>query len=210
MLPPTFRAGLSATACAATALFLVRTPAIAQGLDDTERAVIAAALTGTRSIPDSSWILVADHTATFECLASSQDLINIGGCSGMRVQSQTADDVIARLHGAIPAIPIGVLADLKARGNTSVVISGALPLRVRQVIWGPGSGEPIPSDHGNPALAIAVSRVSFDSSRTKAVLYLGAMSWTDARESYGEYIYLVKAHNAWSVAGRMRTWQLAP
>jgi hypothetical protein len=191
-------------------LFVVRTLAAAQVLDGTERAVIAAALTGTRVIPDSSWILVADHTTTFQCVASSQEIINVGGCSGMRVQSQTADDILSRVHRAIPAIPTSVLADLKARSDTSVPISGALPLPVRQVIWESGGGAPVPSDHGTPALALAVSRVGFDSGRTKAVLYLGAMSWTDPQESYGEYVYLVKAHDTWSVAGRMRTWQLTP
>jgi|SRR5579859_4534842 len=206
----TCRAGLRTTVCAVAAFLPVRTPAVAQGLDSTERAVIAAALTGTRTVSDSSWILIADHTTTFQCLVSSQDVINVGGCSGMRVQSQTAEDMLARVQRAIPAIPTSALADLKARSDTGVLIGGALPLHVRQVIWGPGSGTPIPSDRGNPALAIAVSRVGFDSSRTKAVLYLAAMNWTDARESYGEYVYLVRAHNAWSVGGRMRTWQLEP
>jgi len=170
--------------------------------------VMSVALIQTRRLTPSGWLLIDGQTAAFPCNSAPTNIINLGGCSGMKTRDQTPKDVLAWVKSSIPGVDDEAASDLAAKSGNSVAIDKPFSFPTKQIIWSPSVSASFPTDLGTPELAVTLSRVGFDKNRTKALLYIGAMSWTDPSLSFGEYIYLVRDAAAWSVKGTLRVWQM--
>ncbi len=176
-------------------------------LQSDEREVMAAALVQTRHPSASGWLLIDGQTAAFPCNSAPTNIINVDGCSGMKSRDQTLKDVLAWIKSSIPEVDDEVASDLAEKSGDSVAIDKPFPLAIKQIVWSTSVSASLPAGLGTPELAITLSRVGFDKKRSKGLLYIGAISWTDPSLSFGEYVYLVRDAAAWSVKGRLRVWQ---
>jgi hypothetical protein len=206
---------IGAVACISMGLACATAWGQGASLDNDERAVLAAALAETRLKGDEKLLLVADETANFRC--DGKSMINAGGCSGMRNKEQRTEDVMVWLHETFPRASPELLTDLRIKSEYPATVARPLPVPVKQLIWGRTggdsfgviSGEPMTKQQGDPDYLITVSRVGFDSKHAEALAYIGAMSWKTAALSYGEYVYLRKAGDRWTLEGRARMWGLS-
>ncbi len=176
-------------------------------LTSDEREVMAAALVQTRHPGVSGWLLIDGQTAAFPCDSAPTNVINVGGCSGMKSRVQTPKDVLAWIKSSIPEVDDEMASDLVEKSGNSVAIDKPFPLAIKQIVWSRSVSASLPADLGTPELAVTLSRVGFNKKGTKALLYIGAISWTDSNLSFGEYIYLVRDAGAWLVKDRLRVWQ---
>lgn len=172
-----------------------------------EQAVLTAALEA-RGAGRAGRLLIADRTATFACDLPPDAVVQLDGCSGMRPREESPARVLARLRTSLGASD-PALADLRAKSMRSVTIDKQFRLPARQVIWGPGAGKS--RRHvAAPDLAIAVSRVGFDAQKKQAVAYVATISWKDPAGSFGEYLLLDRRQGNWTVARRLRVWEMRP
>lgn len=196
-----------------SAILLLLSSAMVRGedaatLDTDELEVLGAALEQTRHPDPTGWLLIDSHTAVFPCDPAETRVINLDGCSGMARPGQDPGEMLALVKEAIPGIDDQVITELRARSNASIIISKPLSISTKQVIWSPTEPAGFPNDLGKPEAALNLSRVGFDAGRTKALLYIGLISYTERGHSYGEYVYLVKTNGTWTVQGTMQAWKM--
>lgn len=181
--------------------------AVAAHLDRDEIAVMAAALKAAYAASTDGWVLVGARTATFACNPPEDIGLKIGGCSGMRMETETPAKRLQTVHRDIPQVTPEIVADFLEKNQRSTTITEPLPVPIPQTIWAPGS--PLAGGHSNnPVFAAYFSRVGFNRDRTNALLYFATVSWTDARQSVGQYLYLERAAGSWVVKGHSSVWQL--
>ena len=194
---------------------LTITVAVAQtvSLDDSEQLVLAKAI-AARLKGSEKWLLIANDTATLRC--DGKSMMDVAGCNGgMRTKEQRPEDILAWLHEQFPQASPELLVNFRVKSEYPATVGRPFPLALKQVIWGRVGdgwgtigGEALPKD--NPDYLIIVSRAGFDPGKSEALVYVGAMSWESSKLSYGEYLYLVKGAESWSVAGRARMWDMPP
>jgi hypothetical protein len=163
-------------------------------LDADERAVLAIAV-ADRLGRDSGTIMLEDHTATFLCSRSLPDVMQLDGCSGMRRENESPQDVIAKLKRALPGVSEAALADLLAKGDQRARIGEPLALPVQQVLR--GYGESTPATHTDAS--VKVSRVGFDAERREAIAFVAVRS---KERSFTGYVRLERKPEGWAVTGR--------
>ena len=186
---------------------LAGTPA-ASRLSDTEYAVLAAVLGQESKSLSSGWVMLAPLTATFECNPPAHNGLSFGPCGGMRTQDQTPEEVLRRVQAAIPLVSSELTADLLRKGQQSDPITRTLPIPVKQFVVDL-SGASKPPYKGNPALAFYPSRVGLNSEGNRALVYVGVISWADAAQSVGKFLYLEKTDSRWTIKGDLKVWSLA-
>jgi hypothetical protein len=180
-------------------------------LDDREMAVLSKAIS-TRISGSEKWLLIANDTSTFRCDGIS--MIHFEGCdSGMRLKEQRPEDVMAWLRARLPIVSPELLIDFRNKSEYPAKVGRPFAIKIKQTVWGPVgdswevvAGEKLPEAPFGPDYLITVSRVGFDPNGNEALVYVGAISWTDSKLSFGEYIYLLKDGNGWAVKRRVRPW----
>jgi hypothetical protein len=177
-------------------------------MNDEELRVIAAVVEQVHLPRSPKWFILADRTTTFDCDPPANTGLNIDGCSGMRTKNESPRDVLRKVALSIDGVTAALTSDLEKKAQESVLIQKALPLRAKQIIWGPGSHTTIPKELGVPDFAVYPSRVAFEKNLTRSLVYVGVVSWLDASRSFGEYVYLAKEQNRWVVKSRMRMWKM--
>lgn len=171
-----------------------------------EIAVMGAALEAAYARVTPGWVLVAARTATFECNPPANIGIDVGGCSGMRLADETPEARLTAVRDAIPGISADLAADLLSKSKQSGLLTDALPARVKQVLWAPDLAADFRGNQGDPTFAAYFSRPGFDSTRSRALIYLGTINWTDRSKSMGQYLYLQKERGAWAVTAHAKVW----
>lgn len=184
--------------------------------DADEIAVMGTVLEAAYAHAAQGWVGVGARTATFECNPSANIGIDVGGCSGMRVSTETPEQRLRAVRNAMPEVPAELAADLLEKSQCSALLSRLLPAHVQQDLWAPediaaefkAQGNPTFKAQGNPTFAAYFSRPGFDGRRTKALIYLATMNWTDRSKSMGQYLYLEKEDENWVVKGHAQVWGL--
>ena len=118
------------------------------------------------------------------------------------------EDAVAAIKKAIVEADDEIIADLRSKSETSVILDRPFSLFVKQAFWQPGTPFAKPADGSMPEFALVISRVGFDQSRAKALVYIGAIRWDDKSKSFGDYLLLVKEESAWTVRSTLRAWEL--
>ncbi|HEX9453806.1 MAG TPA: hypothetical protein VGA27_05585 [Candidatus Binatia bacterium] len=190
----TFSAGASAQGAAA--------------LDDIEREVIGAAIAQTLHPNSSGWILVDAQTAIFPCASAPRNIINFGNCSGMKPPDKSVDEVLTGIQNSMAGVDEETVTDLRNKSDNSVTLNRPFSLFVKQIFWRPGTPFATLADGSKPEFAVVVSRPGFDKNQGKALVYIGAVRWSEPELSFGDYIFLIKEDSAWTVKHSLRAWQL--
>ena len=177
-------------------------------LDADELSALTAAMEQTHSHDPAGWLLIDAQTAAFPCDPGEARVVNLDGCSGMARPGQDPAEMLALVKEAIPAVDDTVISDFNAKSGVSILIDRPLGIAARQVIWSPAYPAGFPTDLGKPEAAINLSRVGFDAGHTRALLYIGSISYTHRDHSFGEYVYLTKSNGSWSVQGTMQPWKM--
>lgn len=180
-------------------------PSSAQEPEAEEYEVMAAVLSAAYSPNSTGWVMLAARTATFECNPSAPIGFDNGGCSGMRDESMSPEEVLVAVREAIPGVSAELAADLLGKSHRSVTLSRTLGVPIPQALYAPDR----PSEKkygGSPAFAAYFSRVGFDTRRLKALVYLGTVNWTDQAKSVGQYLYLEKHDRIWAVKDHLKIW----
>jgi hypothetical protein len=194
------------------ALFVGALPAAPQAtrpankLDVDESAVFAVVLETAYEPIARGWVMVGARTATFECNPPADIGFDVGGCTGMRLASETAEQRLASVSTDIPDVSSEMIADLISKNRRSTTLEVPLTKKVPQAVWAPG----MPTDFafkGDPVFAAYLSRVGFDKNRTKALVYLGTVNWSDSTKSVGQYVFLVKRGARWVVTAHSQVWK---
>jgi hypothetical protein len=173
--------------------------------DPDEIAIMAAVLDSVYSHVSNGWVMVSSQTATFKCNPPSKIGLEIGGCNGMRFATETAEERLAMVSKEISMVTSEITADLINRNRESSVLSDPLPIPVQQFLYAPGAKSEL-KYRGNPTFSAYFSRAGFDSTRAKALIYLGIISWTDKLKSLGQYLYLEKQEGTWKIKARAKVW----
>ncbi|MGO9480698.1 MAG: hypothetical protein ACLP05_02795 [Candidatus Kryptoniota bacterium] len=177
-------------------------------MDSVEYSVVAAVVKADHLPKHVRWFMLSNQTTTFECDPAANTGLSVVGCSGMRAPGQTPQDVYNMLAGTFDALTPEIFLDLMSKAETSTLVDKTLPLKVRQVIWGPTSASNVPKDLGSPDFAIYNSRVGFNSTKTLALVYVAATNWTDSSKTYGEYVMLSRQKDGWGILGRYKMWSM--
>ncbi len=175
--------------------------------DVDELAVMTAVLDLAWRPGSRGWVMLVAHTATFECNPPPPIGFAIGGCAGMRVAGQAAEEALALVRGAMPQVSVELTRDLLGKSRRSVTLSQTLKLPIRQSLWAPdmlAATQP----EGDPDFAVYFSRVGLDAKRLRALVYLGTIHWTDQTKSVGQYLYLEKHGGTWVVKDHFKVWEL--
>jgi hypothetical protein len=171
------------------------------GLDYEEVAAISA-ISAELARGDPGWFMVSAQSSTFQCNPPADTGFNIGGCSGMRTAGQDPKDVLSAVRAAIPAVTPDMASDLFRKSQKSARLPSKLPTELSHVINAPDAKLP----PGAPSFAVYPSRVGFNETRDKALVYLGVVHWTNKFKSLGHYLYLEKVNGSWTEKGRYRVW----
>ena len=178
-------------------------------MSDEERAAAGAAITQTLVRTTDKLFMVTDTTASFSCTPDPNRMIRtVDGCSGMRARDEYPEQVFIWLQTVIPEVSGDTLSDFRLKSELTSKLEGALPVAVKQILWGPSRTKEWPPEVGTPDLLINVSRVGLNEAHTQALVYIGVAAWTGADRAGGEYVLLRKRSGTWSVAGRARKWDM--
>ncbi len=176
------------------------------GLTLDEIAVMAAVVQAAYDHATPGWVLIGARTATFECNPPADIGIDVGGCSGMRVASETPKSRLATVRAEISELTDDLVADVFRKNTHSTILERPLPIKVPQILWAPGLAFTPEQPEGNPTFAAYLSRPGLDHAGTRALIYLGTMNWTDRSKSMGQYVYLEKVGSAWVVKAHAQVW----
>jgi hypothetical protein len=150
-------------------------------------------------------VLVATQTVTFACNPPIDTGFALGGCSGMRSANVTPEALVAEIRSAMPAVTDELSKGLLREGRVSSTLTHALPVQVPQFLYGKGvTGKPT----GQPELAFYMSRPAISADSSRALIYVGVVSWRDQSQSMGRYVYLEKFAGQWAVKGEVVVWRL--
>lgn len=180
-----------------------------QHLTAQEAGVIAAVVKSQLLQKDMRWIALPTHTVSFDCRSAATDVIafSLSGCSGMRSKGQSIMATMRLIKEHMPDLPSSLIRRFVSRGGEEAIISKRLPIQVRQVIV--SHQEKVDwKNLGSPEFALYPSRVSFNSDKDKALVYLGVMSWDSRIKSRGEYVYLIRKGNVWLIHDHVDYWQM--
>jgi len=173
------------------------------GQDDYE--IAAAVLKYVYPKGATGSVMIASKTATFACNPPVDNGFDIGGCSGMRSANVEPEDVMYSVRASIPGVPAALAERLIQVGKDTATLTHAVPVPVKQFLAGP---DKTPSDGLNPEMAFYMSRaaVADSGSGSKALIYVGVVSWKDQSQSQGRYFYLEKSKRGWLVKDKFVIW----
>jgi len=177
-------------------------------MDSVEYSVVAAVVKADHLPKHPRWFMLSNRTTTFECDPPANTGFSFVGCSGMRTQDQSPQDVYNMLAGSLHSLTTEVFLDLMSKSETSTVVDKTLPLNVKQIIWGPTSTSSVPKELGAPDFAVYHSRVGFNKEKTLALVYVAAANWTDSSKTYGEYVMLGWQEGGWTILERYKMWSM--
>ncbi|QWT21092.1 hypothetical protein KPL74_03540 [Bacillus sp. NP157] len=177
----------------------------APGLSADAYAVAAAVLRDTYPSDAKKIVLLGTRTATFACNPSADIGFDVGGCSGMRVASATADEVMDAVQAQLPTVAGELRQKLMREVAVSSPIDQALPTDVPQYVAAAPGGK---KTSGDPEFAFYMSRPAISADGKRALIYVGIVRWNANLEgSEGRYVYLEKG-KAWTVKGSARVWRM--
>lgn len=175
-------------------------------LSSEEIAVMAATVQAAYDYATPGWVLIGARTTTFECNPPANIGIDVGGCSGMRVASETPEARLAAVQAEISDVSSSLVADLLKKNQQSAILKHPFPIEIKQTLWAPGLVFTQEKPKENPTFAVYLSRPGFDHEKTRALIYLGTMNWTDRSKSMGQYVYLMKIGITWVVKAHAQVW----
>ena len=153
-------------------------------------------------------LLLGDRTLSFECDGEKGSAINVGGCSGMRTKEQTPRQALDQVRRSLLRIHSSTLEDFERKNQKGLPLENRFPLKVDYVLYGERHPEGPEKDWGTPDFAVYLSRVGFNQDQTEALVYVAAVSWTNAQLSGGDYVLLDNKQAKWKVREKRRVWQL--
>jgi len=171
------------------------------GQDDYEIAATVLKYVYPKGAKDS--VMIAPHLATFACNPPVDNGFSMGGCSGMRTADVEPDDVMYSVRAAMPAVTAELASRLVQKGKETATLTHTFPVPIEQFLAGP---DKTPSNGLNPELAFYMSRAAVADSGSKALIYVGVVSWRDQSQSQGRYFYLEKSKHGWSVKDTFVLW----
>jgi hypothetical protein len=177
-------------------------------LTEEELTVIAVAVAQIYSTKTTKWFYISNLTTTFECDPPAKTGLDINGSGGMRTKTQNPKDVFKELTSKLKGLTPELFTDFYAKTQSSTVVDKALPINIKQAIWGPTSKTSLPNEWGTPDFAIYHSRVGFNDKKTKALVYVASTSWVDLSKSGGEYVFLTLINSKWVVSSHYKKWSL--
>jgi hypothetical protein len=174
-------------------------------LSQVDYEVAASVLQAEYPAGSSKPVLVAAQTATFACNPPVDIGFALGGCSGMRSANVTAEALMAELRSAMPTVAEELFKGLLHEGRASSTLTHTLPVHVSQYLYGNGITE---KPTGQPEMAFYMSRPAISADGSRALIYVGVVSWRDQSRSMGRYVYLEKSGGQWAVREQVVIWRL--
>jgi hypothetical protein len=186
-----------------------QTSATAQSsaIAEDEYAVYAAVIDSFQAAKKSSHPIVADRTATFQCQAKCNGL-EIGGCNGLRHENETPAQRLAIVQRDLPQLNPSAVTDFDRNNQSCATLAKKIPAKTKYLM-SLHEGDSLPDDWDSPDYFF-FSRVGFNADHTQALVVLGFLSGTQARDSMGKYFLLVKQTGRWHFQGSSLIWQLQP
>ncbi len=181
--------------------------ALRNNLEADEIRIMSVVLDAAYAHSDPGWVLLAARTVTFACNPPANIGFDMEGCSGMRDARETSEERLEKVRKEIPDISAELISDTITKNQESTTISVPLPVPIKQVLYAPGIKAELKFG-GNPVFAAYFSRPGFDSARSRALIYLGTVNWTDRSKSLGQYLYLEKQDNNWAIKDHAKVWEL--
>lgn len=172
-----------------------------------EYGVYAAVIDSFQAAKKSSHPIVADHTASFQCHAKCNEL-EIGGCNGLRHENETPAQRLAIVQRDLPQLNPAAVIDFDKNNQSCSTVSKRIPTKTKYLM-SIHEGVSLPDDWDSPDYFF-FSRVGFNADHTQALVVVGFLSGTQARDSMGKYFLLVKQAGRWDLQGNSLIWQLQP
>jgi hypothetical protein len=171
-----------------------------------ELAIYAMVLDTSPKFGPSSRPLIADYTSTFSCNNTSCNGFLMGRCNGMRSEGETISDRISYVKRDIPELQETTISSFIELNQICAHISSKIPTVSNYHMF---NDPEIPKDWQYSYL-VYFSRVGFNPEYTQALLYVGLVSATDAKNSHGYHFILTKLSGKWVLGESSDVWQMSP
>jgi hypothetical protein len=175
-------------------------------IGEDEYAVYAVMLAHFQQSKKASHPIVSDHTSTFACDKSCNGM-NIGGCNGLRDADETPAERLAITRRDVPGLASTVTTDFEQKNQRCSKVERRIPSKFKYLLFGVRSADNVPADWDSPDY-FYFSRVGFNQEHTQALVVVGFLSGSDARDSGGKYFFLAKQTTNWKLQGTSDIWQL--
>jgi len=167
--------------------------------------IAAAVLKDVYPVGAKSPVMIATQVATFACNPPIDNGFSMGGCSGMRAASVEPEQLAVTLRAAMPAVTSELAENLVREGQLPATLTRTLPIRINQFLYGKGAPQSHPE---TPEMAFYMSRPAISAAGSKALVYVGIVSWKDQAQSQGRYFYLERSAHGWGVKDQVVIWRM--
>lgn len=175
-----------------------------------EYQVYAAVLESLQRSGKVSHPLIADQTSTFAChgIGICNGFV-MGGCNGLLGPDESPESRMRIVRRDLPALEAKTTSDFVTLNQKCSVVHDKIPLSSKYYMFNPSNGPKLPKEWEHPDL-VYLSRASINSARTQALVYVGVMSGTNAKDSTGFYILLLRQKGQWTIKNSSAAWALVP
>lgn len=170
-----------------------------------ELSIYAMVLDTSPKLGLSSRPLIADSTSTFSCNKTSCNGFLMGSCNGMRSEGETIPDRMSYVKRDIPELQETTISSFIEQNQICAHFNSKIPTAANYHMF---SDPEIPKDWKYSYL-VYFSRVGFNSEHTQALLYVGLVSATDAKNSQGSHVILTKLSGKWVLGEGSAIWQMS-
>jgi hypothetical protein len=177
-------------------------PAVAT---EDELAVYAAVL-DSPTLGSTSRPLIADTTSTFACATTICNGFSMGGCNGLRTANETPSERLTIVKRDIPELQADTVSSFEQQNQKCTSVGHDIPTAIGYHLF---SDSDIPKEW-HYSFLVYFSRVGFNAQHTQALVNVGLMSATNAKESNGEYLILNKKSGKWALSDSSAVWELQP
>jgi hypothetical protein len=173
---------------------------------DDELAVYAAVLDSSEKLGPTSRPLIADTTSTFACATTICNGFSMGGCNGLRTANETPSERLATVKRDIPDLQADTVSSFEQQNQKCISVRHDIPTTAGYHLFNDAD---IPKTWKYSFL-VYFSRVGFNPQHTQALVNVGRMSATNAKDSGGEYLILNKKSGKWVLGEGSPVWELEP
>jgi hypothetical protein len=169
-----------------------------------EYRVLAAAIDTFRNEETASHPLIADHTSTFECGSSCNDM-QIGGCNGLRAKRESPAERLAIVKRDLPDLEKYMVSDFISKNGRCSEITKKIPAASPYFLFGSSTTEKPPAGWEHPDY-FYFSRVAFNREQTQALVNISFISGSDSGDSRGRYFLFTKKNGKWMPVTSSAVW----
>lgn len=178
----------------------------ANAVTDQEAIVYAAILGQYPGLGANSTPLIANDTSTFACNNTSCNGFLMSGCNGLRMSGETESERMAFVKRDLPELDESTITNFITDNQQCT----SLPAKIRTSTQYHFLKDTDITKSWQYSQLICFSRVAFNSNHTIALVYLGLVSKTNAKDSKGMYLLLKQSTGHWALSGSSAVWELAP